>query len=315
MRAPNEPKSGDPCACTGVRWCARCLDPVLRQRRKMDDPVPQVPILAQRPAPPADPARARPPIDDGIHYFDPGTQSVPDLPDFRGVRVYRDFLSPAESRSLLTEIEATPFTPAQSGKAKQHAGPKINFNKRRMNASAFRGIPAYAHDLEARLRRAVAQDPPRHDTERAECERALAEFETTDVFVLRYQPAERSNLDFHLDDTFSYGELILDLSLESDAWLTFLRGRPNSEVPGADAQAERPVCVRVPMPARSIVALFGPARFEWEHAVLDYDIEARRTSVTLRTLSPTLAQTDAGQLVLERARGRSPDGGRRGAEQ
>lgn len=297
MESPKVGNEGKPCACTGVRWCARCLDPELRARFKMDDPVPCPEILIDR-ALPGDPReRTRP-----LHFFDLDTQSVPSLPSFAGLRIYRDLFAPKEARELQAAIERQPFLPAQSGKHKQHYGPKINFNKRRMNPQGFHGVPAYAREIEDRMRARVSADTSLHGSARALLEAALARFDTTDVFVLRYWPELSSNLDFHLDDDFAYGELIADLSLESDAWLSFLLGRPGSEVRGSDALVDEPICVRAPLPARSLAILYGPARFEWEHAVLAYDVLQRRTSVTLRTLGPTLRATEQGRQVVLRAR-------------
>lgn len=268
-------------------------------RRRMDDPVPMPALLAHRPDMSESSSDAS-----RIHFFDGSTQSVPRYPEFAGVRLYRDFLSESEASGLLEAIGKSPFSPAQSGKAKQHYGPRINFNKRKMNPTAFVGLPAYARELESRMRTCVRDDPAFLPHTRASIDAALEAFETTDVFVLRYWPEEESNLDFHLDDPFAYGELILDISLESDAILTFVRGRPNSELGKSDSILDEPVCVRVPMPARSLVVLYGPARFEWEHAILTYDIEFQRTSVTLRTLSQALRKTDDGRIVVERARGK-----------
>jgi len=285
-----------PCACTGVRWCTRCRGNEVRMRFRMDDPVPLPDFLTDRPL-------TQEAVHDlPIHFFDPSTQSAPSCPAFRGMRLYRDFLSESEAARLLETLETTPFIPAQSGKAKQHYGPKINFNKRKINASAFQGIPAYARELESRARATLRDDPNLSAQERAALEVALLSYQATDVFVLRYHPQESSNLDFHLDDPFAYGELIFDLSLESDAVLTFVRGRPNSELEEAETTIAQPICIRVPLPARSLAVLYGPARFEWEHAVLAYDIESQRTSVTLRTLSQTLKETEAGRSVCERAR-------------
>ena len=60
--------------------------------------------------------------------------------------------------------------------------------------------------------------------------------------------------------------------------------------------------VRVPLPARSVAVLHGDARWHWQHAVLARDVVGRRTSVTLRTLSPALRDTEIGREVLDRAR-------------
>jgi alkylated DNA repair protein alkB family protein 4 len=230
-----------------------------------------------------------------IAHFEPGSQSARGCAGFQGVRVFPDFLSPSESDELLREIDRSEFVQAQSGKWKQHYGPKINFNKKKMNAKGFHGLPAYAAWLEDRLRQRAKSELAGDPTDRARFAAALESFETTDVFVLQYFEREESNLDFHIDDTFAYGELILDLSLESDSLLTFLRKNPRA---GSNAME----CVRVPLPARSATVIYGQARFDWEHAILSYDIAERRTSITLRTLHEDLRRSEAGQSVIELAR-------------
>jgi alkylated DNA repair protein alkB family protein 4 len=231
-----------------------------------------------------------------VHAFDPALQCAPDQPAFTGVRVYRDALTTEETERLLREIEAVPFVPSQSGKHKQHYGPRFNFTRRRMNADRFEGLPDYAHALESRLRECVGRDELGEPAELEACRTALAAYQTTDAFVLRYFEREESNLDFHVDDLFAYGEAIVDVSLDSDSVLTFLG--PAS----ASGPAENPGCVRVPLPARSIAVVYGRARFDWQHAILARDIRGVRTSITLRTLGGALRATDAGRQVLLRAR-------------
>lgn len=275
------------CACTGVRWCAACLDPARRRARNQRPPIPRPRLL--------DAANA------AVPEFDLETQCAPNQPDFDGLRILPDFLSAREEAELLEQVERTPFVPSQSGRAKQHFGPRLNFNRRRVNAERFEGLPAYAFPLEERLRARVARDFAAADPVHA----ALEAYVTTDVFVLRYDTRKQSNLDFHLDDLYAYGELILDLSLESDATLSFYRGRPDGEV-DYDGPVEE-ACVRAPLPARSLALLFGPARFEWEHALLAPDIEGRRTSLTLRTIGDAIRAEPVGAEILERARRPLPD--------
>uniref|UniRef100_A0A8C4X1K1 AlkB homolog 4, lysine demthylase n=1 Tax=Eptatretus burgeri TaxID=7764 RepID=A0A8C4X1K1_EPTBU len=50
--------------------------------------------------------------------------------------------------------------------------------------------------------------------------------------------------------------------------------------------AARDVCVRLPLPARSLMVLSGPARHKWLHAVRREDVCARRLCITFRELSP-----------------------------
>ena len=106
-------------------------------------------------------------------------------------------------------------------------------------------------------------------------------FEARDAFVQRYEPTRASNLDFHVDDEFVYGDAIVGVSLESDTVLTF--------VPRGVTEESLPIVVRVPLPARSALVLRGAARRVWQHGILAADVVARRTSITLRTAGPGLA--------------------------
>lgn len=230
--------------------------------------------------------------------FDLAAQWVPGLPAFSGVRVYTGALSRSEAGELLAEIERRPFLPSQSGKQKQHFGPRFNFMRRRMNVDRFAGLPSSAHRLESRLRDCVERDGSGDPADLARCRAALADYTTTDVFVLRYVESECSNLDFHVDDLHAYGETILDVSLDSDSILSFLGPEPE---PGPADPGDGRVCVRVPLPARSIAVVYGAARFAWQHAILASDVHGIRTSITLRTLAPALRDTPAGQQVLARA--------------
>lgn len=248
----------------------------------MDPPLELPALLAERPD---DTSR-------DVHAFDVDTSRAPSCPAFRGLVVVRNFLTPSEAADLLARIDDTPFARAQSGKLKQHFGARVNFNKRRLNASAFEGLPDYLPALDRRIRSVFGKptNPARAWT--PEVRRALDDYATTDVFVLRYRAADSSNLDLHIDDTFAYGEAIFDLSLESDSVLTFVRSTRDAS--GSVSHA----CVRAPLPARSVAMLFGPARHAWEHGIMHYDIVGRRTSLTLRTLSPALRGTPEGRRVL-----------------
>lgn len=314
-----------------MRWCARCRDPELRAAHGLRPPLalPEalVAALARERAGADDgsapgteidvraPSEAAPGATPFLHRFDPTRQGVPTLPEFGGIRVYPDALSPAEARALLARIDAGAFQPSQSGKQKQHFGPRVNFLRRRMNADRFEGLPDWAAPLEQRLRQRVADDRAGDPADLARCRAALAAFETTDVFVLRYRAEEQSNLDFHVDDLFAYGEAILDVSLGSDSVLTLLGpfeddGRGASATPCAFAAPSGGLrCVRVPLPERSLAVLYGPARLAWQHAILPIDVRGVRTSVTLRTLAPALRATEPGRTVLARIhRAAAPDG-------
>jgi hypothetical protein len=296
MTTSERPAPGKTCGCTGVRWCACCRDPRIRRAHRMDDALRIPDLLRERPDRALEGSRSS----DRVHDFDLDEQCAPTCPDFRGVHVFRDFANAEAADSLLRLIEKTPFALAQSGKTKQHFGPRINFNKQKMNVTGFRGLPAYAHEIESQLRLFASRDHAGSESHHVDLSRALSTFRTMDVFVLRYRAEDESNLDFHADDTFAYGETILDLSLESDSVLTFLEGAPPET--GKDIRR----CVRVPLPKASLAVVFGKARFDWEHAILPYDIDEKRTSVTLRTLSPDLLESETGRRAAELAKSRIP---------
>ncbi|KFB35486.1 AGAP009588-PA-like protein [Anopheles sinensis] len=48
--------------------------------------------------------------------------------------------------------------------------------------------------------------------------------------------------------------------------------------------------VRIPMPRRSLLVLYGPPRYQWEHAVLREDIKERRVCLAYREFTPMYLQ-------------------------
>jgi DNA N6-methyl adenine demethylase len=261
------------CVCTGVRWCAACVDPEVRLARGLQTPFEWPGYLTET-------------LQQGqVDCFDIDQQRAPSCADFVGLRVIRDAISLEEEAAVLSEIDNAAFRSAQSGKMKQHYGVRVNFKKQRILLGDFSGLPGYVRRLEDIARQRLAEDE--------QATAALRSFVAMDAFVLRYAPERQSNLDLHTDDTFSYGEVILGLSMGSDSVLTFVRQA---------SDARSPYGVRVPIPARSLSVLFGDARSSWRHGILAGDIQSQRTSVTVRTLSDELKASDIGRQVLDIAR-------------
>lgn len=63
------------------------------------------------------------------------------------------------------------------------------------------------------------------------------------------------------------------------------------------------ICVRIPQPARSLVVIYGSARYQWLHCVLRRDIKERRVCIALREFTkPYLDPKDTmGQTILKAA--------------
>lgn len=61
--------------------------------------------------------------------------------------------------------------------------------------------------------------------------------------------------------------------------------------------------VRIPMPQRSLLVLYGAARYDWEHGILREDIPSRRVCITYRELTPTYLhcgpKAEVGKAILE----------------
>merc|ERR1712129_44423 len=105
-----------------------------------------------------------------------------------------------------------------------------------------------------------------------------------------YDSSRSASHDFHIDDTWLWGERIVGVSLQSDSIFTLYD-------PGAD------IAIQVPLPRRSAYLLSGSARYQWQHGLLAEDIHGDRIAVTFRELTPELAGTDVGQTVLKLAAG------------
>ena len=72
----------------------------------------------------------------------------------------------------------------------------------------------------------------------------------------------------------------------------------------ADGQGE-PCVVRIPLPRRSLLVLYGQPRYKWEHCILRRDITSRRIVIAYREFTPTYlpngAEESKGKDILAKA--------------
>lgn len=63
------------------------------------------------------------------------------------------------------------------------------------------------------------------------------------------------------------------------------------------------ICVRIPQPARSLVVIYGSARYQWLHCVLRRDIKERRVCIALREFTKQYLDPNdvIGQTILQAA--------------
>lgn len=192
-----------------------------------------------------------------------------------GFEVFLDVIEDeAEEAGILKEIEAWPWEPSQSGRWKQDFGPRANFKRQLIKVpDTFQGLPRYGHEL---LKRVVGRNA------------ALEGFQPVECLLLRYEEERGANHDFHVDDTWLWGERIVGVTLGSPTVFTLYD--PASHL-----------AVRVPLPQRSAYLISGSARYEWQHGILAEDIRGVRTAITFRELTRETADTDLGRLALARA--------------
>lgn len=187
-------------------------------------------------------------------------------------------------------IDEMPWATSQSGRRKQNFGPKTNFKKQKLQCGAFAGFPAFSQFVQQRF-----ADVP-----------LLRTFRTIEQCSLEYAPEKGASIDPHIDDCWVWGERVVTVNLLSDAVLTLTlydgdRQRYNLPLvagyrqhllgacePDEEALAQRwaNVVVRLPMPRRSLMVLFGGPRYQWEHCVLREDVRARRVCVAYREFTP-----------------------------
>lgn len=80
----------------------------------------------------------------------------------------------------------------------------------------------------------------------------------------------------------------------------------NFEALGTVTEAEpRSIIVKVPLPPRSLLVMYGSSRYEWEHAIQREDITGRRAIIAYRELTPTYLpqgeQQEIGREILTEA--------------
>ncbi|XP_049780620.1 alpha-ketoglutarate-dependent dioxygenase alkB homolog 4-like [Schistocerca cancellata] len=207
-----------------------------------------------------------------------------DAIEFPGIYIQLDFLTPEEEAILINGIDEMPWDLSQSGRRKQNFGPKCNFKKKRLQLSEFNGFPEFTKFVQ----------------ERFETVPLLSGYKTIEQCSLEYDPIRGASIDPHIDDCWIWGERIVTVNLLSDSMLTFTKYRGDIKrynlccafeyrpvVLGPLDCCEQEDCVvRVPMPRRSLLVVYGPARYGWEHCVLREDISERRVCIAYREFTP-----------------------------
>ncbi|KAJ8924769.1 hypothetical protein NQ315_000922 [Exocentrus adspersus] len=235
--------------------------------------------------------------------------------DFPGIYIDLNFLSDVEEELLIKELDKIPWDLSQSGRRKQNFGPKCNFKKRKLGIGSFRGFPSSTKFVQDKFQFVSI----------------LKGFQTIEQCSLEYTPERGASIDPHVDDCWIWGERIITVNLLSDSVLTMTyNSKPdkyNLDCVGTypsvltsqgklnttglaytvKTRSESDDCpiVRIPMPRKSLLVMYGSARYDWEHQVLREDILQRRICLAYREFTPPYLehgkQYEEGKDILLKA--------------
>uniref|UniRef100_UPI00398E4194 alpha-ketoglutarate-dependent dioxygenase alkB homolog 4 isoform X1 n=2 Tax=Pristiophorus japonicus TaxID=55135 RepID=UPI00398E4194 len=232
---------------------------------------------------------------------------------FPGVFLSDNFVNEEEETELVNWMDSNEWKPSQSGRKKQDYGPKVNFKKHKLKVERFSGLPCFSHllidrmmqhpvlkdflpveqcNLDYRPEQGSAIDPHFDDWwlwgERLVSVNLLSETilsmscDSEDFIQLHhtemvcnaqsYDPVtgnSESIFNFNGDNTHCTGNDGVEMTSD-------IGQRP---VPYKDVE------VAIRMPRRSLIVLYGDARYKWKHGIYRQDINSRRICSTFRELS------------------------------
>jgi len=243
--------------------------------------------------------------------------------EFPGILVLRDFITLEEEAGLVAGLDGLPWDSSQSGRRKQNFGPRANFKKRKAKVGGFRGFPAVSRLVQERFGGVAV----------------LEDYRAVEQCSIEYRPETGASIEPHIDDCWIWGERIVQLNTLSSTLLTlnpytegekpkynlqdvatyprvvgeegevafnpFKDKLSSSPFPVAPADWPSTSLVQVPLPPRSLLVMWGEARYGWEHAVRRQDIGGRRVVVAYRELTPTYlpggVEEAVGEAILQQA--------------
>ena len=243
---------------------------------------------------------------------------------FCGIKIIEDFVSCEEESQLVQDLDTLPWTLSQSGRRKQNYGPKANFKKKKVKPGHFDGFPKCTKFIQDRFSTVPS----------------LEDYKTVEQCSIEYRPETGSRIEPHIDDCWIWGERIVQLNLLSDCFLTLMPYYGGNDRFNLDDVATFPrilnddgdvifnpfknkfvqsepyrlKCkddlingiVRIPLPRRSLLLLYGQPRYDWEHCIVREDIKNRRIVIAYRELTlpylPGGTEDNIGKEILERAK-------------
>lgn len=158
----------------------------------------------------------------------------------------------------------------------------------KLAVGAFRGFPSFS---------AFVQD-------KFKTRSILSNFQSIEQCSLEYEESKGASIDPHIDDCWIWGERVVTVNCLSDSVLTlsmYKGDKHRYNLPLVEQYRNQLIVdlldkeslsmfddaiIRLPMPNRSLMVLYGPPRYQWEHSVLREDISGRRVCVAYREFTP-----------------------------
>ena len=262
-------------------------------------------------------------LDFNPHYLQTLTE-----PFSLGIEIHSNFISEAEETKLIQDLDQIPWSISQSGRRKQNYGPKANFKKRKTKVGEFQGYPLCTKFVQDKFLSVPS----------------LQDYKTVEQCSIEYRPETGARIDPHIDDCWIWGERIVQLNLLSDSVLTLFpyHGDPfrfnltdvasypkimndntgqvhfnpfqqswTSDGPfkshslKLNPKCDSDVVIRIPLPRRSLLVMYGEPRYDWEHCILRRDIINRRVVIAYREFTPTYlpngTHESTGKEILDMA--------------
>ncbi|XP_063002688.1 alpha-ketoglutarate-dependent dioxygenase alkB homolog 4 [Elgaria multicarinata webbii] len=251
---------------------------------------------------------------------------------FPGVFLLEDFVSVDEEHKMVELMDQNDWKPSQSGRRKQDYGPKVNFKKHKLKAGSFAGLPSFSRQIVTRMRNhsvlegfsPVEQCNLDYDPERG----SAIDPHWDDSWLwgerlvsLNLLSATVLSMSCDLEDSLQLFPVFLQPCKQmhsSGSPEAFQDHQPHDPTPtgglrsttkwGTDCSSpiksvpSKDVTVAIHLPRRSLVVLYGPARYKWKHAIYRDHIKSRRICITFRELSAEFSlggeQEELGKKLL-----------------
>ncbi|XP_067864109.1 alpha-ketoglutarate-dependent dioxygenase alkB homolog 4 isoform X2 [Heptranchias perlo] len=225
------------------------------------------------------------------------------------------------------------WKPSQSGRNKQDYGPKVNFKKHKLKVGCFSGLPCFSQllmdrmmqhpvlkdflpveqcNLEYRPEQGSAIDPHFDDWwlwgERLVSVNLLSET------ILSMSCDSEDFIQLHHTEMVCNAQSCVLVTGNSESLFHFYGNNTPTHCTGSCSvkrtsdTGQGPVSyndveVAIHMPRRSLIALYGDARYKWKHGIYRQDIKSRRICSTFRELSAEFShggkQEELGKELLD----------------